>query len=470
MTPGRVSVGFLHPGEYAACFANSLSDLLLFDLCHEGRMAHGKGKIGNETGAAQIVAGRNQLAATVLDQTDSEWLFMVDADMGFAPDIVERLIASADPVERPVMGGLAFACKSDGAGEFGARRYRATPTLYRMHETDTEVGFVPMFDYPRNAVVEVAATGAACVLVHRAALAAIRDEYGDHWFDPITLPKGRNGRTTFGEDMSFCLRLVAVGAPIHVNTSARTTHDKGGIFLDEETYDLQQAALAGRLVASPVIDVVIPTYGRADRLGEVAFNVLSTTPNLAALSFVVEADDAESVAAVAAIPSPKVRCIINDGDRTYAGAINCAARQVSAPWLFTGADDLRFHPGWDESALRLGAVAHAAVIGTNDLGHPAVLAGHHSTHSLVSMEYVRAVGATVDGIPGKVLHDYHHNYVDTELVAVAQRRGAYVHCHAAKVEHLHPAWGKADGDDTYTAGVERFDEDRAIYEQRMAAA
>jgi hypothetical protein len=306
------------------------------------------------------------------------------------------------------------------------------------------------------------------VLIHRGVLAAVRDEYGDHWFDLIELPKGRTGTTTFGEDMSFCLRLAALGIPMHVHTGVKTTHDKGGAFLDEEFYDLQQAALAGHLVAAPLVDVVIPTYGRPDRLEAVAANVIANTANLAALTFVVEEDDQPTLDAIYEITSTKVRCLLNDGPRTYAGAINTAAKNLVGAWLFTGADDIHFHPAWDEKAIRLANITGASVVGTNDLGHPAVLRGDHSTHSLVAADYI-AAGATADGEPGKVLHDYDHNFVDNELVEVARRRGAYIHCHAAKVEHLHPVWGKGEADDTYINGNANYDADAATFQQRMAA-
>jgi hypothetical protein len=462
-----VMVGFLHPGEYAACFANSLIHLLLFDSFHEKRMAHPAGFVGNETAATQIVTGRNQVARAFLDGTDAEWLFMIDADMGFDHDTVERLIATATTLGVPVVGGLAFACKSDGDGPHGARRYRAVPTLYKFYKDEDkgEAGVLPMFDYPRNQPVEVEATGAACMIVHRTALEQLRAEYGDHWFDLIELP-AKPGRTTLGEDISFCLRLKAQGIPLIVDTSIKTTHDKGW-FLDEEYYDLQQAVHATRPVAAPLIDVVIPTFGRAARLADVAFNVIENTANLASVTFVLEADDAESIAAVSAIPSGIVRCLFNTGPRSYAGAINTAANELSAPWFFTGADDLRFHRGWDESALRLASATGAQVVGTNDLGHPAVLAGIHSTHSLIHRLYIEA-GCTAERIPGKVLHEYDHNYVDTELVAVATKRNLYAHCHAAKVEHMHPVWGKGQNDATYEAGSAHFDEDKAEFERRMA--
>lgn len=240
MKRGTVSVAFLHPGHYAACFAESLQDLLFHDLsCEQRIVSHQHGKMGKECGSGGLVAGRNKLAAAFLDESESEWLFMIDSDMGFAGDTVERLLVHADPYTHPIVGGLCFAMKTDGRSSFYGIRYRATPTLYEFAETDDRVGFVPNFDYPRDQLVKVAATGAACVIVHRRAMQAIRDRYGDVWFDPITHPKGP---TTFSEDLSFCVRAAGCDMPMFVHTGVKTTHDKGGVFLDEDYYDQQRAA------------------------------------------------------------------------------------------------------------------------------------------------------------------------------------------------------------------------------------
>jgi len=237
--PGGVSVGFLHPGHYAHCFAESLQDLILSDLSGPQRTAHDFGKLGKECASGAIVAGRNQLAKIMCDQSPAEWLFMVDSDMGFAPDTLERLLAVADPKDKPIVGGLCFAHKTDGRASFYGTRYRACPTLYTFYEDDERVGFVPMLDYPVEQVVPVAATGGACVLIHRSVFERIRDKYGDVWFDTITHPKGQ---TVFSEDLSFCVRAAGVGVPIFVDTRIKTTHDKGGVFLDEEFYRRQVAA------------------------------------------------------------------------------------------------------------------------------------------------------------------------------------------------------------------------------------
>ena len=168
MKPGTAIVAHLSPGEWSACFGASLIDLLFYDVAHNKRIvSHQFGHMHKEAGADNIYAARNKCCQVMLDETQAEWLWFVDSDMGFAPDTVDALVRSADPASRPVVGGLAFALKSDGVGPMFARRYRAQPTIYLMAEVDDEVGFTPMFDYPPDSVFPVDGTGAACLLIHR---------------------------------------------------------------------------------------------------------------------------------------------------------------------------------------------------------------------------------------------------------------------------------------------------------------
>lgn len=233
MKAGTVAVGFLDPGHWSHCFGQSLIDLYLVDAFGSKRMVpHGK-QLRDNAQAGGIVSGRNSIAEKFLDNTECEWLFMVDSDMGFAPDTVDRLIAAADPAKRPVVGGLCFSLRRDTPGEFYGQKYVVVPTCYEYVDTDSDVGFRSIVDYPRDAMLQVGGTGAACLLIHRAALDAIRARFGDHWFDHVTHPSG----TTFSEDLSFCVRLAACDLPLWVHTGVRTTHDKHGVFLDEDEYD-----------------------------------------------------------------------------------------------------------------------------------------------------------------------------------------------------------------------------------------
>lgn len=245
MKPGTVAVGFLDAGQWSACFGQSLIELYLVDATGPRRMVPNGKQIRNQCGTGGIVAGRNETAATFLDATECEWLFMIDTDMGFGPDTVERLIAAADPTERPVVGGLTFKLDSLGRGPYNSARFAILPCAFTAYESADQLGFAPIRDLPADDLVRVDATGAACLLVHRSALEQVREVHGDHWFDPITFAGSdayHGPPKTFSEDLSFCVRLIGAGIPIHVHTGVGTTHDKGGIFLDRETFEAELPA------------------------------------------------------------------------------------------------------------------------------------------------------------------------------------------------------------------------------------
>jgi hypothetical protein len=256
VTTGSVIVGYLDSGQWSACFGLSYRDLCLYDAASSRRVVRPGGKeLRAVTGSGGIPTNRNKVARDFLDNTDGEWLWFVDSDMGFAADVVDRLIDSADRTERPVVGALCFAAlrrKPPEGRSLYAERFLIQPTTYEYVETDDELGFRPIVDYERDAVIRVAATGAACLLMHRSALDTVRAKYGDAWFDPITHPSGRKGKPrTFSEDMSFCVRLQSCDIPVHVNTAVKTTHEKGFIYLDEETYDAQMVGMMGAGSESP---------------------------------------------------------------------------------------------------------------------------------------------------------------------------------------------------------------------------
>lgn len=246
MKRGSVVVGFLDDGQWSASFGLSYRDLCLYDIVTSQRVIRENGReLRQLCGTGGISEGRNEVARSFLDHTDGEWLWFVDTDMGFDQDTVDRLVRSADPYKRPVMGGLCFAQRRLGRGQGYSERFAIVPTCYAYTELEDELGFVPIRDYPRDQVIPVSGTGAACLLIHRRVLTKIREKYGDAWFDPITHPTGaKGGRRVFSEDLSFCVRCQAVDVPVHVDTAVKTSHEKGGIYLTEETFDLQQSTPA----------------------------------------------------------------------------------------------------------------------------------------------------------------------------------------------------------------------------------
>ncbi len=95
--------------------------------------------------------------------------------------------------------------------------------------------------------------------------------------------------------------------------------------------------------------------------------------------------------------------------------------------------------------------------------------GEHAVHMLITRQYIDEHGASWDG-PGIVCHEgYRHWFVDDEIVNVAKLRGTFVAALGSKVEHLHPAWGKAELDDTYKLGSHAKQSDKTLFDKRLAA-
>ena len=211
-----VVIGYVHPASVSHSFMLSLLRVMEHDRKTVSRVA---GLLPVRFRPAGIVAARNQMAAAFL-AGDGEWLWSVDTDMGFGPDALERLLAAADPVDRPVVGALCFGLRDDGDDGWGGFRSRVFPTLFGWSEQDGL--FVEPDTVPEGGVVQVAGTGAACLLVHRSALERVREGFGPVWFDSVT---GGDGEP-MGEDLSFCWRLLKLGVPVHVDVGVRTTHHK----------------------------------------------------------------------------------------------------------------------------------------------------------------------------------------------------------------------------------------------------
>lgn len=229
---GKVCLAYVHDSDVAYSWHRSILDLIGYDLAHHQRIVGGGGWFGMRCGTDGLPEARNKVAAQFLDG-DAEWLFWIDTDMGFAPDTVDRLLASADPAERPVVGALCFAQGEDSLDGMGGFRCSPRPTLFAWAEKDTgEQGFAPMFDYPRDQLVEVAGTGSACLVIHRAALEKVAAEYGPVWYSRLGNPT--TGKL-IAEDLSFCARLLQVGLAVHVDTRVKTTHLKR-LWLSEDDY------------------------------------------------------------------------------------------------------------------------------------------------------------------------------------------------------------------------------------------
>lgn len=207
--PDHAVVGYVHPGTVRAEFCASLLATAM-----EGRTPLDS-VLTLESGP-NISTARNKLVRDFLDRQRAPWLLMVDTDMVFGADVLDRLVADADPVDRPVLGALCFSLDAG----------MLVPTMYELTEAEGgRAAFVRYERWPEDACVRVTATGAACLLLHRSALERVEKAVGDvaaPWFRETAA----GPMALMGEDMTFCLRCAAADVPVYVHTGVRVGHMK----------------------------------------------------------------------------------------------------------------------------------------------------------------------------------------------------------------------------------------------------
>jgi hypothetical protein len=214
--PQHVAVGYVRGGTVRAEFLESLLAL--------ARKPPGGVRVDVFLAAPSgpnISEARNLVVRRFLEECRAPWLLMCDTDMVFTPADVDKLAAAADPVDRPVLGALCFSQDGQTGEQY--------PTMYELVEQDGQPGFARYRAWPEDACMPVCATGAAFLLLHRDALAAVEKASGDRaapWFRESVI-----GAALVGEDMTFCLRCAAAGIPVHVCTGVRAGHMKSTMLI-----------------------------------------------------------------------------------------------------------------------------------------------------------------------------------------------------------------------------------------------
>lgn len=252
--PAAVTAAYVHGDEVSSSWHHAMIELLAYDLANHGRLYRG-GWIAIRAGTDGLIESRNTAAKIFLDERKADWLWWTDADMGFAPDTLERLLEAADPAERPVVGALCFSQRETQPDEMGGWRTLATPTIFDWATIAGQQGFAVRWNYQPDALVRCAGTGMACILVHRSVFERVKAAHGPVWYDRV--PNTTTGQL-ISEDLSFCLRVGALGIPVHVHTGVKTSHLKP-LWLAEDDYLRQRVAdAAAKDPDLLVTDVPVP--------------------------------------------------------------------------------------------------------------------------------------------------------------------------------------------------------------------
>ena len=223
------------------------------------------------------------------------------------------------------------------------------------------------------------------------------------------------------------------------------------------------------------LSILVPVLRRPHRVGPLVASISQNTGwgtrtwEIVFIATEGEDDEIRAIEAVMDIHSNvRLLSLPSNPIGDYAKKINHGYSNTDSPLLFLGADDLEFHPRWfQEAGMMMNGLAGTGVVGTQDMANRRVIRKQHSTHSLVTRDYIDRHG-TIDE-SGKVLHEgYVHEFVDDEFVETARRRGMFRFCNRAVVEHLHPTVGKAPTDSMYADSTRRMNQSRALFNQRRS--
>lgn len=227
----------------AMCFGSfepecvvSLTRLTQYDLTVGGHHLDHKHSF-LYVGTTNIASGRNNAVRAFLEG-DSDWLLFLDTDEAWDPDLIDRLMASADAELRPVLSGLIMARRE--------RDMPISPACVILDDHKPPRPIRPSF-VPHVRHWPVMGVGAGCLLMHRSVLEKIRDEFAERepreWFEYVpwtwTKDDGTVVKDEMGEDYTFSVRCHKVGVQPYVDTTITLDHIKS-VALTREMFVAQQ--------------------------------------------------------------------------------------------------------------------------------------------------------------------------------------------------------------------------------------
>ena len=159
------------------------------------------------------------------DKTDFDWVLWVDSDIQLTDEALKLVWESADPINRPVVTGTYFISKENERSLMAPY-----PAVFNWVEED-EFKIAYVHPLPANALIKVGTAGFGFVLMHRNAVAKMREVHGaTTYFNETGV-----GEEFVSEDINFFRLMHKAGVPLYTHTGALVKHMKR-FALDIEYY------------------------------------------------------------------------------------------------------------------------------------------------------------------------------------------------------------------------------------------
>lgn len=187
------------------------------------------------------------------------------------------------------------------------------------------------------------------------------------------------------------------------------------------------------------ISICIPSRGRPKQLKRMIDSALKSAANVNRIEFLVYADnDDESMVNF----SHKNTKVFWCEHRTISEMTNYLASKSDGSLIMYCADDVIFRShAWDDliEMKYLQSKQKTCLIHGDDLGQNSLKI---ATHGFISRELYELLGYILPEL-------FKSDFCDTWITEICSKSGIRIFTQQLVIEHMHPAWGKADIDSTY---------------------
>lgn len=188
--------------------------------------------LGNDS---MITRARNSLVATTLDNADATHLMFIDADIGFTPDQVGRMLR----FDQDVVAGM-YPLKIVDDGDQAMRRFAEGEPMETAQLRYLGAFLAPDLRREADGFVTAEFAGTGFMLIKRRALERMIDAYPQLRFNavhdrarPVESPNqyalfdgmiDPDSGHYLSEDYTFCRRWRDIGGEVWLDTRSRLTH------------------------------------------------------------------------------------------------------------------------------------------------------------------------------------------------------------------------------------------------------
>lgn len=205
------------------------------------------------------------------------------------------------------------------------------------------------------------------------------------------------------------------------------------------------------------LTVLVPTRGRPHNAARLLQAWSQTTRADAGLVFGVDDDDPSISDYRRVIPDAQIFVGPRMGLCATTNVMALAAAQAGFPYLGSiGDDHLPRTVGWDAMVIEALRAVPLSIVYGDDLMQGEGLA----TAAFMDSAIVLALGYMAPPT-------MHHLYIDNSWMELGRALGTLRYLPGVVIEHLHPAAGKAEDDETYRAGTSDaiWDHDEAAFNE-----